>query len=140
MLQQLAYLQPFCLSGLNIQSTRFATNCPNATIAMFVDTILPRTWDGAHSAKYIGIVVDVKPEINIIHIEKGSTKLNVDNIYKITQLKKIMICAIFRIAFFLIAKIHALYIIQNAIKSMCNKNKNNINPKKSSTAVNMKSD
>jgi hypothetical protein len=46
---------------------------------MFVDTILPRTWDGAHSAKYIGIVVDVKPEINmIINIEKGSTKLNVD--------------------------------------------------------------
>lgn len=61
-----AYLQPFCLSGLNIQSTRFATNCPNATIAIFVDTILPRTWDGAHSAKYIGIVVDVKPEIDMI--------------------------------------------------------------------------
>jgi hypothetical protein len=101
MLQQLAYLQPFCLSGLNIQSTRFATNCPNATIAMFVDTILTRPWDGAHSAKYIGIVVDVKPEINmIINIKKGSTKLNVDNIFKITQLKKIMIWAIFRIAYF----------------------------------------
>lgn len=45
------HLQPLSSLKPNIPSTTLATNCPPATIAILVETIRPRTWAGAHSAR-----------------------------------------------------------------------------------------
>ena len=44
-----------------IPSTTLATNCPHATIAMLVETRRPLSLAGEHSARYMGIVVEVRP-------------------------------------------------------------------------------
>jgi hypothetical protein len=77
------YLHPFSLKQ-NIPSITFATNCPHAIIATLQDTRRPLICDGAASAIYIGVVIEVKPEIRGIEIfllKSLILRLNIHKMY-----------------------------------------------------------